>query len=411
MYLPSPELKQANNTSSQGTVPILAQSSMTPSVQSKCTSSSVSASVHSQESLISPSSQSTMTPNMQPQSTNTVYHNRRVIQEPSVSDLYEDESQSSYSLSVARSTSETSSPSGANSPATDSQQSSYLRFECGCEQCSVYDYISGKVCPNPKVLPFPKFEIFQLPPEEIELIEEGLRDRTRSIHFKFCSLISNTFKELSKKVKYPELLSFLKLCLTSPCSRSATESLDELDNVDNTNLPKYLMDRCYCSWFDYSLIKHLREHFLHPNQTDDDKALSDYKECLRCYVSQRCFIYFHNTGPLPKDCIEVICKVDLQYSELSEDKIKKLKLAFTNIIEASKYHLVFMSAKEGCTELTFGAPPYFSEITCLSELQISQLKDLGILKVTINGRKLLQGEGSGIDFKYELHDMMIVIFL
>ena len=61
--------------------------------------------------------------------------------------------------------------------------------------------------------------------------------------------------------------------------------------------------------------------------------------------------------------------------------------------------MVFMRAKKGCTELTFGAPSYFSEITVLLKHQISQLKDHDIIEVTINGRNLMQckyHEGSGI---------------
>ena len=370
---------------------------MTYSVQSNTTSDSAPA--HGQEPSTSPPAHSTTTP---PQSTSSVNRRRTLIQEFSHSDPSDDESQSSHSPSIARSTSETSSHSRANSPASDSQQSSYLQFECGCEQCSVYDYISGNICPNPKQLPFPKLKVSQFPPEEIKFIEEELRDQTRSIHFKFCSLVSNTFKELSKNVDHAELISHLKICLESnwisPYAHSASKSLKVLEDVKFSDLPKHLMDRCYCSWFDYGLIKHLREHYLFPSVSDEDKALKNYKEYLRCYVRQRCFIYFHNTGPLPKNCIEVVCKVDLQYGELCQKLIDHLKHVFTKIIGASKYHLVFMRAKKGCTELTFGAPPYFSEIIKLSKYQVSQLKDHGFIQVTINERNLLQckdHQGSG----------------
>ena len=393
VVLPPPELKQASNTSSQSTVPISVSpipSSLTPSVQPESIFL-INTPAHSQKPSTSPPSQSTRTPSVKTQS---VYRRRALSREPSDFDLSSDESQSSHSPYVARSTSETSSLSGSNSPASDSQQLPYLQFECGCEKCSVYDYISGKICPNPKQLPFPKLEVSQIPPEEIEFIEEELRDRTRSIHFKFCSLVSDTFKELSKNVDHSELMSHLKICLKSnwvaPYAHSALKSLRVLKDVNFSDLPEHLMDMCYCSWFDYGLIKYLRQRYLFPSVADEDKALNDYKECLRCYVSQRCFIYFHNTGPLPKKCIEVKCKVDIQYGKLSRRLIKHLKHVFTKVIGASKYHLVFMRAKKGCTELTFGAPLYFDEITKLSKHQVSQLKDHGFIQVTINERNLLQ---------------------
>ena len=334
-----------------------------------------------------------MTPSVQLESNNLVYHKRDLSQDPSVSDCTDNESQSSHSPSITRSTSETSSHSRANSPATNLQQLPYLRFECGCEQCSVYDYISGKICPNPKQLPFPKLEVSQIPPEEIDFLEEELTQQTKSIYLEFCSLVMDTFKQLRESVDHTELISYLKVALKpnwySPYVRSASKSLNKLEEIYPSDLPEYLIDKYYCSWFDYELIKHLRKRYLFPSLTDEDKALSDYKECLRCYISRRCFIYFHNTGPLPKNHTAVVCKIDSNYSKLTREVIKHFKYVFTKIIGASKYHLAFMKAKKGCTELSFGAPPYFREITKLSKYQVSQLKDHGFLEVTIDGRELL----------------------
>ena len=315
------------------------------------------------------------------------------IQSQSSFSASENGSHSSCSPPMAISRSEASSLLEATgcSPATNSQESSYVRFECGCDQCSVYDYISGKNCPTPIVLKFPKLEVSEIPPEEIELIEEKLKKQTKQIHYEFCRLVSDTFKELRSNVDHTELMSHLKLLLKSPYQSSSTVTY-ELDDVIISDLPTHLMDRCYYSWFDYDLIEKLREYFLYPNE---DKALSDYKNCLHYYVHHRCFIHFHNTGPLPKKCVEVKCKVDLQYDKLSKEKIKTLRLAFNEIIGVSQYHLVFMRASRGCTELTFGAPPYFSEITKLSKYQISQLKDHGFIQVTINGKIFLSAENQG----------------
>ena len=160
-------------------------------------------------------------------------------------------SHSSQSSSVVQPRSETSSVTEATSPAINSQESSYLRFECGCDQCSVYDYISGKICPNPKELDFPKIKVFDMPPEEMKRIEKGLSKRTKLLHFKFCSLVTDTFKDLKKNVDYTELISHLKICLSSPYESSASDT-NMLDNINLFDIPKLLMDKCYCSWFDYS---------------------------------------------------------------------------------------------------------------------------------------------------------------
>ena len=335
-------------------------------------------------------SHSTVTSSVQPQST-TDFCRSAPSQELSVSG---NESQPTQSPNLSK---ENSSHSGANSPATNSQQCLNLRFECGCDQCSVYDHIRGKICPNQRELPFPKLGESPISSVDIDLIEELLIKRTRSIHGDFCILVFDTFKDLKKATEVTELISFLKALLKSKwysqCRQSASKSIDVLEAVEPSGLPGYLIDN-YCSWFDYDLIELLRKRYLFPSGADEDKALSHYKECLRCYVSQRCFMHF-DTVPLSKNHTKVKCKIDSQYDKLSPELITHLKCVFTNMIGESKYSLVFIKAKRGCTELTFGAPPYFSEISKLSKYQLSHLKAHGFIQVTINGRILLQNKGSG----------------
>ena len=335
-----------------------------------------------------PTSHSTVTSSVQPQGT-TGFCGSAPNQVHSGSD---NESQPSQSPNLSN---KSSSHSGANSPATNSQQFLNLRFECGCDQCSVYDYICGKICHNQKELPFPKLEASQVSSDDIEFIEEELIERTRSIYRDFCTLLFDTFKDLEGNTKITELTSFLKAVLkpdwNSQYGRSASKSMDIFETIKFSDLPEYLIDNYYCSWFDYDLIKRLRKRYLFPSAADEDQALSHYKECLRCYVSQRCFVHI-DAVPLLKNRTEVKCKIDSQYDKLSRKLIKHLKHVFTKIIGASKYSLVFIKAKRGCTELTFGAPPYFSEISKLSKYQLSHLKAHGFIQVTINGRILLQNK-------------------
>ena len=305
---------------------------------------------------------------------------------------------------LASDLSDESQPSGSSShPETSLHQHSYLQFECGCGKCSVYDYISGKICPNPMEVPFPKFEVSEIPPEEIEYIEEELRDQTKSIYREFCALASDTFKALREQVDYSELISYLKL-VSSPrwdlqYALAASKSEDTFECVKPSNLLEHVIDKNYCSWFDYDLIQHLRERYLFPSVNDEDKALNDYKEHFKHYVNRRCFLYLHNSGPRSKNQVVVKCKLDFEYRTLSQKVIKHLKYVFAKTIGAPAYHLAFKTAQEGCTELTFGAPPYFNYITQLSNYQISQLKVHGFVKIAVADRNLLQSrnhEGSGI---------------
>ena len=131
-------------------------------------------------------------------------HSISFSREPSASDL-SDESQSSKPPSAVDSLSE------ANSSETNLQQLSYIRFECGCGKCSVYDYISGKICPNPKELPFPKLDVSDIPPQEIEYIEEELRYQSISLYREFCYLVVDTFEKLRDRVDFSDLISYLTL--------------------------------------------------------------------------------------------------------------------------------------------------------------------------------------------------------
>ena len=325
-------------------------------------------------------------PTLYPQSTHIV---QPATQQRSTSDI-STESQSSLSPLVTDPQTEVKS---------FTQQQPYLRFECGCEQCSVYDYISGKICPNPRELPFPRFEVSEIPPEEIDYIEQEFSHQTRSIHTEFCCLMSDTFEELEKNVEHLKLISHLKILLTPKwnlqCKLSGSTVVDKFENVNASDLREYLINKNYCSWFDYELLEHLRKRYIFPSLTDEDKALSGYKEHFKCYVSRRCFIYLHDTGPWPKNQVEVKCKLDVQYGELSHALIKHLKYVFAKIIGAPAYHLAFKTAKEGCTELIFRAPEYFTEITKLSAYQISQLTNHGFIELIISGRILLRSKAHG----------------
>ena len=320
------------------------------------------------------------------------YRSIALIRESSAFEL-SDDSQSSQPPSV------NSSQSGDNSSAS-SQQLSYLEFECGCGQCTVYSFVSGKVCPNPKKLPFPKLEGPQILPEDIEYLEREFSQQSKLMHHKFCRLVIDTFDKIEERsVKVSDVIHYLRLRFKFKWYLQieilVQQDVDTFENIETFHqLSEYLMDKNYCSWFDYDLIEHIRESYLFPSATSEDKTLSDYKEHFRSYVSQRCFTYLHDTGPLPSNQVKIKCKLDCEYNKICQKLIKHLKYVIAKIIGAPAYHLAFKTAKEGCTELIFGAPSYFSEIKRLSKYQISQLKKHGFIDVTISGQNLLHTPGN-----------------
>ena len=273
------------------------------------------------------------------------------------------------------------------------QQVPRLQFECGCGQCTVYGFITGETCPNPKAYPFPKLEIYGIPSDDIDYIEMELLHQSTKLHGSFCELVLDTFSELEKSVDIQKLIVYLKILLKPKWYFPSTSSqvldcLDDLESFDD--IAVYLTKQQYCSWFDYELIEQLRNKYLFPTITSSDSVLDDYKAKFKTYVSQRCFIFLHDEGPWPKHQVKVKCKVDSEYDQLSHNVIKHMKYVFAKILGSPNYHLCFKQAREGCTELVFGAPPYFGEISQLSKYQKSQLKAHGFLKVTIREQNLLE---------------------
>ena len=276
-----------------------------------------------------------------------------------------------------------------------------LQFECGCGQCTVYGFITGETCPNPKAFPFPKLEIYGIPSDDIDYIEMELLHQSKILHRSFCELVMDTFSEmLTKSVDIQKVIVYLKLLLKPkwylPSSSSqVVDCLDDLETFDDIGV--HLTKQQYCSSFDYELIEDLRKKYLFASS---DSFLDDYKTKFKVYVSQRCFIYQHDEGPWPKHQVKVKCKLDLEYNQLSHTVIKHLKYVFANILGSPNYHLCFKQAREGCTELIFGAPPYFGEIHQLSKYQKSQLKAHDFLKVIIMEQNLLEVDSKEVRLNY-----------
>ncbi len=282
-----------------------------------------------------------------------------------------------------------------------SQQVPRLQFECGCGQCTVYSFIAGETCPNPKAFPFPKLEVSGIPPKNIEHIEMELLDQSKQMYKWFYALVKDTFTNMSLKfVDLKDVIDTLKFLLKPKCffPQVTSQALDCLDGLKSfMDIGLYLNDRQYCSWFDYELIEDLRNEYLFPKTSSEhDSVLEEYKAKFKMYVSHRCFNNLHDDR---NDQIDVNCKIDLQYEKLSQKVIKRLKYKFTKILGSPNYFLCFKQAREGCTELIFGAPPCFGEIRQLSKSQKSQLKAHGFLKVTIMERDLLKVDPEEVRLK------------
>ena len=303
--------------------------------------------------------------------------------------------------SVSESNDETETTS-TQSPSEDTNSSlslkrSYLRFLCGCGKCSVLDYVSGKQCLNPKQLPFPKLglsdNLSDLVPD-IDIFEQSLLEQSREMYLKFVDLLMGTFQALDRSItSFREVKDYVVVLFQHQWYFPKTHCRDVIGSLENVETFQELRDylHCnYCSWFNYDLIKCLREKFLFV--CTQDQHLSDYEADFKRYVHNRCFLCLHDVGPSPDNHVEVKCKVDEEFTKMSGELIRHLKLQFTKIIGISDYHLTFKEARDGCTELFFRAPTYIQNLKRLSRFQKYKLKEHKFIEVRVGDQCLFRDD-------------------
>ena len=291
-----------------------------------------------------------------------------------------------------------SSPDDTSSEESSVKQT-YLRFVCGCGKCTVVDYASGKKCPNQKQLPFPKLGFSEIQSDavvfDIDIFEQTLLKQSREMHSQFTDIMFDTSKTLNQReVDFEDVKHYLELLFepdwhfVSKHGVAPSEVLINLCAVENFRQLTSYLQKNYCSWYNYELIKRLRKKFLF--KFTEDELMTEYEHLFEEYVRRRCYLFLDDVGPNSTNRIEVMCKVDIQFTEISQDLIGHLKLEFSTIIGISKYHLTFKEAREGCTELLFRAPTFIKKLTKLSAYQVEKLKAHDFLEVRIDNQEIYQ---------------------
>ncbi|XP_064395980.1 uncharacterized protein LOC135343006 isoform X3 [Halichondria panicea] len=274
----------------------------------------------------------------------------------------------------------------------------YVRFACGCDHCSLLDRVLGKKCPNQEQYPFPKIGFSQELSDDVicdlNRFKESLLNQSRRIHGMFLELMTHTFETLKKrKVDIENVKYYLRSLFPLDWRFLAILSQEEVNlsgdfnSVQDFYKLSYFLQERYCTWYNYDLIARLRKKFLFRKK---DSKLENYESSFKDIVYRRCFLYLDNGGKAPKYQTEVVCKIDIDYKELSQPLIEHLTSVFANAIGLGKYHLVFKKVIEGCTELVFRAPQYIMKLKKLSPYQVRSLREHNIIAVRIGDRYLFR---------------------
>ncbi len=288
------------------------------------------------------------------------------------------------------------------------QKLDFISFQCGCGKCTILGHVTGRdKCLSSKPPQIKRFtrdtpcSENRISATEISysMFMEALRDETRRIHSKFCSLLTNTITNLENRCDISKVLQYVKALLIpresyySPIYHRTSEEILFRDVTSFSELSDFIQNN-FCSWFNYSLISAIRKEFLFPCK-DDDQALLSYERLFQQFVNRRCFLFVKDFGPEPShiESMEITCKIDVDFDAITYDQIQQLKLVFMKCWEQLLPHQVLnlKHVREGCTELVFRVPAYLSNVySQLSPEQMQYLKEKAFIEVKIGQQVLLK---------------------
>ena len=157
----------------------------------------------------------------------------------------------------------------------------FFSFQCGCGKCTILGHVTGRdKCLSSKppqikrcTRDTPCSDTVSATEISYKMFMTALRDETRHIHSKFCSLLTNTITNLEKQYDITKVKQYVQALLTPQGSyfnqiyRKPSEEILIRDVTSFSELSDYLQNN-FCSWFNYSLIFAIREEFLFSNKND-----------------------------------------------------------------------------------------------------------------------------------------------
>lgn len=256
-------------------------------------------------------------------------------------------------------------------------------YGCGCGNCSVIDFVSGK-CPKP--LPsasmFPFLNIQGMSVHDIKRLSSKLHRDFQDINEKYADLTTDVRKSLESRIT-PEELSHVLMDLrvfthlhddSQPMFGDRYKELRSAKNIGEV----FEIMRDYGSFFSHNII----EFIVKKLGTDEDKEkLTQYKQDFHEYCKRHVFEcpYFSTKSPKFPD---LVMKVDMkvlqnQYTLEAQGEFEYKVVAVLGI---AKHALKLCSLSEGCLLMTYQIPAAAEHtIHSLKPKQIVDLTQLGIV--------------------------------
>ena len=222
--------------------------------------------------------------------------------------------------------------------------------------------------------------------EQKDQLEMRLEMESQNIQLKFLTLRSKFFDSLDaqqhpikKLVRQLKCLKVLKKEIT-PQSSSTVQSYEHtIDKINDIEDIKDIIEE-QSTFFDFRIVEYMIENV---GQNSDTKLLEEYKANFEHYIKRRMFECPTDIIPThaPKDCCELLVKLEHNYDKLVELKQFQCRLSF--ILNISIHVLRLSSVREGCIQLCFLIPKFIQEaIFPLSKECLDKLKELGVIELS-----------------------------
>ena len=272
-----------------------------------------------------------------------------------------------------------------------------LEFRClkDCSRsCTATEYVSDVDHPHPSS----SFPWLSVNGESYEsfMLENSLIEQTERLTRAFMELRKDTFDSFQRKgIKFEDVRRHIKRLVgtgnyenivpvsTSPATSciSSTTDYDELEDV---------LFQKYCSWFNYAIVKEIREEFKFADENKEDVALKDYEDKFLSYCKRRCFESpqkFH-PEPICASLKPLVFKIEEKFGEYTLNQVRKMTTTVASVIKCPEYAIYVKSVEEGCVEVSCHILS-FAAIDHLSQHQISQLQEHKIFSFKIDDWELM----------------------
>ena len=205
----------------------------------------------------------------------------------------------------------------------------------------------------------------------------------------FVDLVADTFRKLAQgKVRFKDVRQHVKRLVRFGIYVETMKG--RIKDVTNYEELEDVLCEKYCSWFNYGVLKVIREKFLFKDARKD-VALRSYEDKFTSYCKRRCFespLKFH-PEPDSRHMKSLVFKIDEQFESCTPEKVHHMTATVADIVNIPHYAIYVRSVKEGCIKVSCYVLPQYAAIRQLEKQQISELRRHKIISFRLEDEELL----------------------